>query len=88
MEARKKFGELLESVYYRGDQVTIERAGKVMAIVVPVSEYEELEEAKRAEGKRRFFEAVDLIRAAAGEHSEEEVMADVAAAIKAVRAEW
>lgn len=87
MEARKKFGELLESVYYRGDQVTIERAGKVMAILVPAAEYEELEAARQAEGKRRFFEVWDQIRADAREYDDQQVMADVAAAIRAVRAE-
>ena len=87
MEARKKFGELLESVYYRGDLVTIERAGKVMAILVPAAEHEELEAARRAEGKRKFLEAWGQIRAEAKEYDEDQEMADVAQAIRAVRAE-
>jgi prevent-host-death family protein len=40
LEARRKLGELLESVYYRGDEVVIERAGKVMAVIVPAERYE------------------------------------------------
>jgi hypothetical protein len=28
VEARKRFGELLEGVHYRDDEVVIERAGK------------------------------------------------------------
>jgi prevent-host-death family protein len=35
VEARKKFDEILKGVYYRGDEVVIERAGKPMAVVIP-----------------------------------------------------
>jgi prevent-host-death family protein len=43
VEARKRLGEILESVYYRGDEVIIERAGKPMAVVIPSSRYEAME---------------------------------------------
>ena len=46
LEARRKLGELLESVYYRGDEVVIERAGKVMAVIVPAERYETLERSR------------------------------------------
>jgi len=36
LKARQQLGQLLEEVYYRGDQYIIERAGKPMAAVVPV----------------------------------------------------
>jgi len=36
VEARKKLGEVLDGVYYRGDEVVIERAGKPLAVVVPI----------------------------------------------------
>ncbi len=42
-EARKRLGELLEGVYYRGDEVVIERHGKPMAVVIPAERYEALE---------------------------------------------
>jgi prevent-host-death family protein len=45
VEARQKLGEILESVYYRGDEVVIERAGKPMAVVVPARLYENIERA-------------------------------------------
>ncbi|MEX0750451.1 MAG: type II toxin-antitoxin system prevent-host-death family antitoxin [Dehalococcoidia bacterium] len=35
VEARRNLGELLEQVYYRGDEIVIERAGKPMATLVP-----------------------------------------------------
>jgi len=43
VDARKRLGEILESVYYRGDEVVIERAGKPMAVFIPVSRYQEME---------------------------------------------
>ena len=46
VEARKKFGEILEGVYYRGDEVLIERAGKPMAAVIPLEQYEAMERAR------------------------------------------
>jgi prevent-host-death family protein len=36
IKARQNLGELLEEVYYNGDQFIIERAGKPMAAVVPL----------------------------------------------------
>jgi prevent-host-death family protein len=47
MEARKRFGELLEDVS-RGDEVVIERAGKPMGVVVPISRYDALERRREA----------------------------------------
>ena len=41
MKARQNFGQLLEEVYYRGEQFVIERAGKPMAAVVPLSVLEQ-----------------------------------------------
>jgi len=46
VEARKRFGEILEGVYYRGDEVLIERAGKKMAVVIPLERYEAMERAR------------------------------------------
>ena len=41
LTARKNLGQLLEEVYYKGDQYVIERAGRPMAAVVPVWQLEE-----------------------------------------------
>jgi len=43
MKARQNFGQMLEEVYYKGDRFFIERAGKPMAALVPVSQLEELQ---------------------------------------------
>jgi prevent-host-death family protein len=48
MTARKNLGELLESVYYRGDEIIVERAGKPMGVLIPLSEYKKIER-QRAE---------------------------------------
>ncbi len=43
MTARKNFGEMLESVYHRGDEIIIERAGKTMGVLIPLAQYQKLE---------------------------------------------
>jgi len=43
LKARQNFGQMIEEVYYRGDQFIIERAGKPMAAVVPLWQLEELQ---------------------------------------------
>lgn len=42
-KARVNFGQMLDEVYYKGDQFIIERAGKPMAAVVPLSQLEALQ---------------------------------------------
>jgi prevent-host-death family protein len=54
VEARKRLGEILEGVYYRGDEVVIQRAGKPMAVVIPVGRYESLEK-----NRQRMFELIE-----------------------------
>ena len=39
LDARRRLGELLEEVYYKGNQFIVERAGKPMAAVVPIKHY-------------------------------------------------
>lgn len=40
VKARQNLGDLLEKVYHKGDQYVIERAGKAMAAVVPLAQFE------------------------------------------------
>ena len=54
VEARKRLGEILEGVYYRGDEVVIERAGKPMAVVIPAERYETMERSRE-----RLFELIE-----------------------------
>ena len=53
MTARKNFGELLESVFYRGDEVVVERAGKAMGVLIPMEQYRKLEQ-QRTEATARM----------------------------------
>jgi prevent-host-death family protein len=87
MEARRQFGAILEGVFYRGDEVTIERAGKVMGVVVPADRYEAMAEQERAAAKERLFATIDAIRAHLPDVPEEEVWADVQRAVDEVRTE-
>ena len=57
LKARQNLGEILEGVYYKGDQYIVERAGKPMAVVVPISQYLQWKE-RRA----RFFSMIDEVR--------------------------
>ena len=54
VQARQHFGEILEGVYYRGDEVVIERAGKTMAVVVPADRYQSMERSRE-----RLFELIE-----------------------------
>lgn len=53
MAVRDRLGQLLEEVYYKGDAVIIERAGRPMAVLVSPAEYERLR-ARRAERFRAY----------------------------------
>ncbi len=53
LAARKNLGELLEGVFYRGDEVIVERAGKPMGVIIPLAQYERIERG-RAEARARI----------------------------------
>jgi prevent-host-death family protein len=80
--ARQRLGELLEGVFYRGDEVVIERAGKPMGVVIPMAQYEQIEAARR-----RFWQKVEEIREQNRDVDPEQVERDVQAAVDAVRRE-
>ena len=79
MEARRKFGEMLENVR-RGDEVVIERAGKTMGVLISPERYQMIE-------KRRdeFWRMVDQIHEYNKDVPAEEIARDVDAAVRAVR---
>ena len=56
MAVRDRLGQLLEEVYYQGDAVIIERAGRPMAVLVSPARYERLR-ARRAE-RFRVYERI------------------------------
>jgi len=81
LKARKNLGQLLEEVYYRGDEYIIERAGRPMAAVVPVWQLEEWR--KRRE---RFFEMVEELWKTNQTVKPEVIEREVQEAVRAVRA--
>jgi prevent-host-death family protein len=80
LKARQNLGQLLEEVYYQGDQYVIERAGKPMAAVVPLWQLEEWQ--KRRE---EFFAAVEEVQQQNHKVKPEVIEAEVQEAIRAVR---
>jgi prevent-host-death family protein len=80
VDARQKLGELLESVYYRGDEIVIERAGKVMAVVVPAERYAAMERSRE-----RFFARVDELHERNRDVPHDVIEREIALAVKEVR---
>ena len=80
MKARGNLGQILEEVYYRGDQYIIERAGKAMAAVVPVEQYQQWQREREA-----FFAVVDEVKSRNRGRRVEETSRDVSVARKAAR---
>lgn len=56
LKARQNLGQLLEEVYYKGDQFVIERAGKPLAAVVPLWQLE-----ARKERRERVFGMIESV---------------------------
>lgn len=83
VEARKRLGEILESVYYRGDEVIIERAGKPMAVVIPSSRYAAMER-----GRDRMFDMIEEVHERNKDVPYEVIEKEIDEAIREVRAEY
>jgi prevent-host-death family protein len=80
VRARGQLGQILEEVYYRGDQYIIERAGKPMAAVVPIELFEQWQKAKE-----EVFAAISAVRKGNKGISPEVIAKKVATAVRAVR---
>lgn len=79
MEARRKFGEMLEDVR-RGDEVVIERAGKVMGVMIPPERYQVIE--RRRE---EFWKTVEEMRESFKDVPADEIDRVVDEAVREVR---
>ena len=80
MKVRDNLGQLLDEVFYRGDEVVIERAGKAMAILVPVGRYEQY----RRDWQERF-KILDEIKAKTRRIPAKRLDATIAEAVRASR---
>lgn len=81
VQARQRLGELLEGVYYRGDEVLIERAGKTMAVVVPLDRYKAMNASRE-----RLFALIERAQSHNRDVPFEVIEKEVEAAIQEVRA--
>ncbi len=81
MKVRDNLGQLLEEVYYRGDEVVIERAGRAMAVLVPVGHYEQFQQ-----NRKERFRILDRIRAKAKKIPAKKLDAVLDEAVRAARA--
>lgn len=80
VEARRHLGEILEGVYYRGDEIAVERSGKIMGVIVPVEEYRALERARS-----RLWELVERSWERNRDAPYELIQREVAGVIREVR---
>jgi len=80
VEARKRLGEILEGVYYRGDEVVIERAGKPMAVVIPAERYRSMEASRE-----KLFDLIEEAQQRNEDVPFEVVEAEVAEAVAEAR---
>jgi prevent-host-death family protein len=83
VEARKRLGEVLEGVYYRGDEVIIERAGKPMAVVIPSARYETMERARK-----RMIDMIEEVHERNKDVPPEVLEREIEQAIREVRGEY
>jgi prevent-host-death family protein len=82
-EARANFSQLVTEAGYAGRETVIQRNNRPIAIIVGYEQYMEL---RRQAGERAArFAVYDEIRARNPEAQPEQVEADVAAAVRAVR---
>jgi prevent-host-death family protein len=80
VEARKRLGEILEGVYYRGDEVIIERAGRPMAVVIPSERYEAMERSRE-----RLFQLIEKAQEKNKDVPYEVIEQEVAEVVREVR---
>lgn len=80
LKARQNLGQLLEQVYYKGDQYIIERAGRPLAAVVPLWQLE-----ARKERRERVFGMIEQVWRKTSKVRPEVIEGEVEAAIRAVR---
>ncbi len=80
LKARQNFGQLVEEVYYKGDQFIIERAGKPMAAVVPLWQLED-----RSQRRERLLANVRKVWRSNAKVQPSVIEREVEGAVRAVR---
>lgn len=80
VEARQRFGQLLNEVQLRHDHYIVERDGKAMVAVVPVEEFQIW-----MQRREEFFQMIDEVHARNKDVDPELIEKDIAEAVAAVR---
>ncbi len=80
-EARRRFGQIIEEAYYRRDHFIVERAGRPMAAIVPVQDYERWQRL----AKGRFFQMLDDSWRRNADVPAEDLKRDVDEALRAIK---
>ena len=80
IKARQNLGEVLEEVYYNGDQFIIERAGKPMAAVVPLWQVQ-----ARKKHQQRVFGMLDKLWGSRPSAKASTIEREVAEGVRSVR---
>ncbi len=80
LKMRGNLGEVLEEVYYKGQEFIIKRGKKPMAALISLDEFDSYKRQRRED-----MSAFDKIRSKAKAGSAKGVEADIEEAIKAVR---
>lgn len=79
-EASQNLSALLDRVQHGGETVILEEAGKPMAAVIPLEQYEKMMQEREAK-----FAVIDRIRSAVPDYPGDEIDADIAEAVEYAR---
>jgi prevent-host-death family protein len=80
-EARRRFGQLIEEAFYKKDSFIIERAGRPMAVLVPIEDYHKWQQLARDQ----VFRMVEQVWERTKEVPPEELEQDIAQALKTLQ---
>lgn len=80
LKVRNNLGQILDETHYLGREFVIERAGKPMAVIVPVKQYWRIRRKPR-----KTFEVLDQIHARLASYDTKQAECDALEATMAVR---
>ncbi len=83
-EARRRFGQLIEEAFYKKDSFIIERAGRPMAVLVPIEDYQKWQQLAKAQ----VFQMVEQVWEQTKDVPPEELEQDIERALKTLQEEF
>ena len=76
MDLRSNPGTILDRVDYKQESFVIERAGKPKAVIVPISQYSEMQRI-RQDAKKELFDMVNAVQKRASKHDPKKIQAAI-----------